>query len=81
MIFQRSFPPSNLPPDQMTAHSGTVNWPSGTMVDLRQTPGACPYCSTPTVASYHSGSCPRVRAIEYHPDGSVKRIEFKTEMS
>lgn len=24
----------------------------------------------------HEATCPRIRAIEYHPDGSVKRVEF-----
>lgn len=24
----------------------------------------------------HSGKCPQVKAIEYHPNGSVKRVEF-----
>lgn len=24
----------------------------------------------------HAGVCPRVKAIEYHPNGEVKRVEF-----
>lgn len=32
---------------------------------------ACPYCS-----GWHSGECHRVKAKEYYPDGSIKRIEF-----
>lgn len=24
----------------------------------------------------HSGKCPQVKAIEYHPNGSIKRVEF-----
>jgi hypothetical protein len=24
----------------------------------------------------HQTTCPRVKAIEYHPDGSVRRLEF-----
>lgn len=40
-------------------------------------PGACPYCSSAHQAVMHSGACPRVRAIEYHPNGTVKRIEFR----
>jgi hypothetical protein len=32
----------------------------------------CAYCN-----GYHSGTCPRIEAIEYHPNGTVKRIEFK----
>lgn len=34
-------------------------------------PHGCPYCGLP-----HAGTCPRVKAIEYHPDGSLKRVEF-----
>lgn len=25
----------------------------------------------------HQGTCPTVKAIEYFPDGTVKRVEFK----
>lgn len=33
----------------------------------------CPYCG----AFSHAGMCPRVRSVEYWPDGvTVKRIEF-----
>lgn len=39
-------------------------------------PGACPYCSTPHSGVIHGGPCPRVKAIEYHPNGSVKRVEL-----
>lgn len=39
-------------------------------------PGTCPYCSSPTRATFHNGPCPRVKAIEYHPNGAVKRVEF-----
>lgn len=24
----------------------------------------------------HHGPCPRIKAIEYHPNGTVKRIEY-----
>lgn len=26
----------------------------------------------------HSGPCPRVKAIEYYPNGTVKRVEYTT---
>lgn len=35
----------------------------------------CQYCG----AMQHQGTCPTVKAIEYHPDGTVKRVEFKTQ--
>ena len=38
--------------------------------------GACPYCSSETTKVYHGGSCPRVKSVEYHLDGSVKKVEF-----
>jgi len=40
----------------------------------------CRWCSNPP-HSYivHYGLCPQVRAIEYHPDGTIKRIEFGPE--
>ena len=31
----------------------------------------CPYCGW-----IHEGVCQRIRAIEYHPDGTIKRMEF-----
>ena len=33
---------------------------------------SCPYCGV----SGHPGVCPRVKTIEYSPDGSVRRVEF-----
>lgn len=33
--------------------------------------GKCPYCDM-----MHTGICWKVAAIEYHPDGSTKRVEF-----
>jgi hypothetical protein len=38
--------------------------------------GACGYCSGPFNAVIHSGPCPRVTAVEYHTNGTVKRIEY-----
>lgn len=36
----------------------------------------CPYCGD---ASNHMGTkCGLVKAYEYHPDGTVKRVEFMT---
>lgn len=39
----------------------------------------CPYCSTEFSKIDHGGSCPKVRAIDYYPNGSVKRVEFKCD--
>jgi hypothetical protein len=32
----------------------------------------CPHCG-----GWHNGACPQVRAIEYWPNGSVKRVEYE----
>lgn len=34
----------------------------------------CAYCGS----FPHQGICPTVKAIEYHADGTIKRVEFKT---
>ena len=31
----------------------------------------CPHCGMG-----HTGACPRVRAVEYYPDGQIKRVEY-----
>ena len=59
--------------------SGYVTEPTTTMPPMNQIPGACPWCSSTYSATFHSGRCPKVRAIEYHPDGRVKRVEFNPE--
>jgi hypothetical protein len=54
----------------VTMHSSAdPRWTKTTSVNLE---GLCRWCS-----GYHSGTCPKVKAIEYHPNGSVKRVEFK----
>ena len=40
---------------------------------LTDAAGKCAFCG-----QLHSYRCPTVRAIEYHPDGSIKRVEFMT---
>ena len=37
---------------------------------------SCPWCGFLHISG---DMCPRVKAIEYHPDGRVKRIEFWPE--
>lgn len=32
---------------------------------------SCCYCH-----QIHVGKCPLVKALEYHPDGTMKRVEF-----
>ncbi len=39
-------------------------------------PEPCPWCSGEEMAIYHAVACPRVTAIDYHPNGKVKRVEL-----
>lgn len=34
----------------------------------------CPHCGGMAI---HMGPCPNIKAIEYHPDGSIKRVEYR----
>lgn len=36
----------------------------------------CEYCD-----GFHTGSCSRIKAIEYHDDGTVKRVELHPDVS
>lgn len=36
--------------------------------------GGCPYCGPYT---HHQGICPKVEEIEYHPNGTIKKVKFK----
>ena len=40
---------------------------------MTETMGPCKYCG-----NVHRGRCPEVKAVEYHEDGGIKRIEFVT---
>ena len=31
----------------------------------------CQYCG-----KYHPGICPRIKSVEYHDNGTVRRVEF-----
>lgn len=35
----------------------------------------CPYCGL-----LHDVTCPRIKAMEYHENGTLKRVEFHGEM-
>lgn len=36
----------------------------------------CRWCSNDGLQVIHYGPCPRVKSIEYHPNGNIKRVEF-----
>ena len=57
--------------DSLRNGTTSADWPSMSK--------PCPWCSGPWNQVYHSGVCPRVRAIDYHPNGMIKRIEFWPE--
>jgi hypothetical protein len=40
----------------------------------------CPYCSNESFKVYHPGKCPKVKSIEYHENGTIKKVEFFEEM-
>lgn len=42
-------------------------------------PIACPYCSSDITKVFHQGKCPKIKCIEYHPNGIVKKIEFYSD--
>lgn len=52
-----------------TFHSVTVDWDKATWNIPH-----CRWCQ-----GIHSGFCPRVKCIEFHPNGTVKRVEFKEQ--
>ena len=64
------------------ADNYTVPQPAGVLTaavaagTAHQFPGACPHCSGPHSAVFHGGPCPRIKAVEYYPDGSIKRVEY-----
>ena len=39
-------------------------------------PEPCPWCSGDALPVFHSVACPRVKAIEYHANGRVRRVEL-----
>ena len=56
-----------------------MNWghePTGTPTGSTAQ-GRCPYCSTELRTIFHLGPCPRIKSIEYFPDGRIKRIELR----
>jgi hypothetical protein len=54
----------------MPMPSAYVSVPTYTSASTGTAP--CQHCGL-----HHQGVCPRVKAIEYYPDGTVKRVEFK----
>jgi hypothetical protein len=39
----------------------------------------CPYCSSQYQWTFHGGQCPKIKAIEYFPNGQIKRVEFRDD--
>ena len=36
----------------------------------------CHWCSAGGTLIYHNGPCPRVKSVEYHKNGTIKKVEF-----
>lgn len=41
-------------------------------LELSMMPYHCHYCDM-----WHQGICDRIKSIEYHLDGTIKKVEFK----
>ena len=64
-------------PNYPTYYNSNVLWtfPSDTSVTM--VGNWCEYCSSELSKVYHTGICPKIKSIEYHPNGNVKRIVFR----
>lgn len=40
-------------------------------------PEYCRWCSDDCQKISHGGPCPRVESIEYHPNGTIKKVTFR----
>jgi hypothetical protein len=57
--------------DPYTPGSGYRTNHGSSSVDFNNAIHFCGHCGL-----YHGAVCPRIRAIEYYPDGSLKRVEY-----
>jgi hypothetical protein len=55
--------------------SAEISRPFG-INELLAMPRQCGWCGM-----IHGPTCPRIKAIEYYPNGTVKRVEFITEVT
>ena len=51
----------------------------GTMSTSSRPESACPYCSSEWSWTVHTGKCPKVAELEYHKNGTLKRVRFHPE--
>ena len=57
-----------------------MNGITGSDITIGISSSSCPYCGTDFSVVYHfGGMCPKVKAIEYFPNGAVKRVELWNE--
>lgn len=46
---------------------------------MLESPKPCGWCSNGFQQIYHSGVCPKIESIEYHENGSIKKVIFKEQ--
>lgn len=76
----------NLPADSAVWHEkgspspmrGKTKWEVKMSTTAIEPKGYCPHCSNPpSNYVYHSGKCPKVKSVEYYPNGTVKKVELR----
>jgi hypothetical protein len=74
------FPSPISPSDYISSGPPTI-WPGGSGTVYPLTAGGdkfaaqhCDHCG-----GWHQGRCPSIKAIEYHENGGVKRVEYQDE--
>lgn len=63
------YPPPIEPPQDFLPN--LPPWPQIWPQTSGTVSGHCEHCG-----NWHQGKCPRIKAIEYHENGNVKRVEY-----
>ena len=58
--------------DNGTASGAGLRW--NIYIDNNLNP--CPYCSGNGTTVYHTGLCPKIKKIEYYPNGTIRSVEL-----
>jgi hypothetical protein len=51
---------------------------TGDTLNMGQMGRYCVHCSNPEAGFfvYHTGPCPYIKSVEYHENGTIKKIEY-----